>query len=366
MEEILASIRRIISEDAGPAPFAAEPVRKAAAPQATNARAQDYALPPARGFGRDGVAAPSLAPLAQPVAAAAPAPRAIDTVPTAAAPAFTQPLAADDDDILDLDASYASVTRRPVAPPPAASPIAEAPAPRLAVPEVFAAEPGAAPEAVAVVAPEEPVFELTPTSAAADMPPDELLQPDPEPMPLAAAAATRTIDISEPMHAEPAMDLPAAAPVFLAEPVSVAEPVFLAEAVPVASMAAPSVAAETPREAPAAVVDAPVAIDMTPAAAMAAVHDRSLPELAAPVPVMVAEPVAAVMSTASAVMELPEVATAPVLVAVSMIPPPMAAAQAVPRTMEDMVAEMLRPMLREWLDSNMPRIVEKAIGKPGE
>lgn len=31
------------------------------------------------------------------------------------------------------------------------------------------------------------------------------------------------------------------------------------------------------------------------------------------------------------------------------------------RTLEDTVAEMLRPMLREWLDTNMPRIVEKAI-----
>lgn len=32
-----------------------------------------------------------------------------------------------------------------------------------------------------------------------------------------------------------------------------------------------------------------------------------------------------------------------------------------PRTLEDTVAELLRPMLREWLDSNLPRIVEKAI-----
>lgn len=31
------------------------------------------------------------------------------------------------------------------------------------------------------------------------------------------------------------------------------------------------------------------------------------------------------------------------------------------RTMEDTVAELLRPMLRQWLDANMPRIVEKAL-----
>ncbi|MEL6372753.1 MAG: DUF2497 domain-containing protein [Pseudomonadota bacterium] len=31
------------------------------------------------------------------------------------------------------------------------------------------------------------------------------------------------------------------------------------------------------------------------------------------------------------------------------------------RSLEDAVAELLRPMLREWLDANMPRIVEKAL-----
>ena len=31
------------------------------------------------------------------------------------------------------------------------------------------------------------------------------------------------------------------------------------------------------------------------------------------------------------------------------------------RTLEDTVAELLRPMLRQWLDENMPRIVEKAL-----
>jgi cell pole-organizing protein PopZ len=31
------------------------------------------------------------------------------------------------------------------------------------------------------------------------------------------------------------------------------------------------------------------------------------------------------------------------------------------RTLEDTVAEMLRPMLKQWLDTNMPRIVEKAL-----
>ncbi len=32
-----------------------------------------------------------------------------------------------------------------------------------------------------------------------------------------------------------------------------------------------------------------------------------------------------------------------------------------PKTIEDMVAEMLRPMLHEWLEANLPRIVENAL-----
>ncbi len=33
------------------------------------------------------------------------------------------------------------------------------------------------------------------------------------------------------------------------------------------------------------------------------------------------------------------------------------------RTMEDTVAELLRPMLRSWLAENMPKIVERALRK---
>ena len=33
------------------------------------------------------------------------------------------------------------------------------------------------------------------------------------------------------------------------------------------------------------------------------------------------------------------------------------------RSMEDTVAELLRPMLRNWLAENMPKIVERALRK---
>jgi len=49
-------------------------------------------------------------------------------------------------------------------------------------------------------------------------------------------------------------------------------------------------------------------------------------------------------------------------------PSPAPVAQAVaaetagaPRTLEDTVSELLRPMLRQWLDQNMPRVLEKAL-----
>ncbi len=31
------------------------------------------------------------------------------------------------------------------------------------------------------------------------------------------------------------------------------------------------------------------------------------------------------------------------------------------RSLEDVVAEMLRPMLREWMDSHLPNIVERLV-----
>jgi cell pole-organizing protein PopZ len=32
-------------------------------------------------------------------------------------------------------------------------------------------------------------------------------------------------------------------------------------------------------------------------------------------------------------------------------------------TIEDIMKEMLRPMLREWLDANLPQVIEKLVQK---
>ena len=62
----------------------------------------------------------------------------------------------------------------------------------------------------------------------------------------------------------------------------------------------------------------------------------------------VAKPAPAPKPTVSAAESAPEVKPSPVEMATG-------------RTLEDTVADLLRPMLRDWLDANMPRIVEKAL-----
>ena len=33
------------------------------------------------------------------------------------------------------------------------------------------------------------------------------------------------------------------------------------------------------------------------------------------------------------------------------------------RTLEDLVKEIMRPMIKEWLDSNLPPLVERLVGR---
>ncbi|KGM32560.1 DUF2497 domain-containing protein, partial [Inquilinus limosus] len=40
-------------------------------------------------------------------------------------------------------------------------------------------------------------------------------------------------------------------------------------------------------------------------------------------------------------------------------PPPAAVHKS--QTVDDLVRELLRPMLKEWLDANLPRLVEQAV-----
>jgi hypothetical protein len=51
----------------------------------------------------------------------------------------------------------------------------------------------------------------------------------------------------------------------------------------------------------------------------------------------------------------------PASAAAATAPAPAPAPHEAVRTLEETVSELLRPMLRQWLDANMPRIVEKAL-----
>lgn len=326
MEEILASIRRIISEDAGPAAFAAEPARKpTAAASPPPVRPVDFGQLPIPAFTATVRPAAVVTPSAPPFAVAA----QLAPVP---------PAATDDDDILDLDASYAAVTRRPPAE-------AAGPAPTLAlVREAIVTGPA------------------IPAPALVDAAPlDELLQPDPDPMPEPLAAAPEpeaapvlasppsvpgpvqaaALDISEPVRAESAVVAGPPAAEISAPVLVLAEQVVAAETAPPAYTSAMATILVEP-------LAAALPVDLTPAAAMAEAVAHRAPEIAAALAPAEVAPVVA--------------APAPAVIA----PPPIAAAPVAARTMEDMVAEMLRPMLRDWLDSNMPRIIEKTLAKPGE
>lgn len=79
------------------------------------------------------------------------------------------------------------------------------------------------------------------------------------------------------------------------------------------------------------------------------------PKRVIPVPVSPASPAAV---SAVSVASTPSSGNPPASVAAAV---PHSAPAAGVQTLEDTVARLLRPMLRQWLDDNMPRIVEKAF-----
>ena len=316
MEEILASIRRIISEDSVHGKSApAEPPRAAAAPSMRQAQAT-----PAP------VASPR-APLQEPV-------NVQDAEP--------------EDDILDLGATYASVTRSPQPATPPAAPawtMPLSPAPFFAAPQPVAKAPPAVPSPVAEVF-SQPMAEPAPTLYTPPPLPQTLEEPEP------AMAAAGTVP-----DAPTAFAIEGAAPdIAVPEIPSPESPAFGAENAPVAF--ATEIAAAPANEDSLASASEPIAgyIDM-PAVELVPVETAPAGAEAPPVLVQVAEPALAPVSVvAQPVAGLP---------AAAIMTAPAFAEPAAPgkRTLEDAVADMLKPMLQDWLDKNMPRIIEKAMAK---
>ena len=144
----------------------------------------------------------------------------------------------------------------------------------------------------------------------------------------------------------------------------------LAVGAPVKAEATPAVAVAQPEVAAAPVVVAEIATPVLPPEPMSMpveaanngvpAHPSVVAEASVEAEIAEGHPASAVKAEPIAVVA--PVPTPVVRVAEPAVAAEPAAASAVPmRTMEDTVAELLRPMLREWLDNNMPRIVEKAM-----
>ena len=215
----------------------------------------------------------------------------------------------------------------------------------------------------------------------------------PEP---AAAAARETATAEGASAAGPAQDLRTAEDVLgalaagLAAATAIPEP---AQAEPAARGVADQSAADDTASTPAVAAFAPAATDIavtTPsAAAVAAVGELAAPDAApagvaaeqrvvetatampivaaaAPPPAAgVSDPLPVADSVRETVTEpatVPPVAVpinaAPEIIA---MPPAQVAPAASAETFEETVAGMLRPLLREWIDTNMPRMMEKAL-----
>jgi cell pole-organizing protein PopZ len=412
MDEILASIRKIISEDPKPAPAAA-PARAPATDGMLNAAQSARSAPPAR---------PSAASSG-------------DASETHRTLRMTKP--ALDDDILDLDdeerapatGSAAEPAAHTVAgtaapqpsdpdpparsglndmwtprqwPKPAAAPIAAITVPQAgnAPPGAFAAVAAADPAEARLEAAMAALGQSLATPQQADLPPKPIVVATaPKASPpggpridvvavvnaaTRAALAQRSADeqMAMPVSAMP-LALPPATPSPspeaappMAEPAAVAQPALAPVS---AAKSAPSwPPATAPGVAPAvnAAVEAAVAAARTaPVRADVksggAVTGHSEPATAAPMAIQAAAPPTA-QARAQVTTQVATRATAPSTAAHDgrngggntaefdrspAFPPAAAGVQ----TLEDTVARLLRPMLRQWLDDNMPRIVEKAF-----
>lgn len=142
---------------------------------------------------------------------------------------------------------------------------------------------------------------------------------------------------------------------------------------PAAKVSAPSVAAHPQKQEPLAEKSEALEVAAVPPTAKSSVVQA--PEVvtvkADEAPLISADappPISAALPAEPAHVDKP-VVPAPVappaeakVVAVASAPAASAAIAGLPvRSLEDTVSELLRPMLREWLDKNMPRIVESAL-----
>jgi cell pole-organizing protein PopZ len=128
------------------------------------------------------------------------------------------------------------------------------------------------------------------------------------------------------------------------------------------AMTAPAPSAPAVSPASASVADVPAAsaraLDDLVAELNSVAHVPA--ESAAPAPVMLSEPLAPAPAPTAQSEPAPSTQTAAALSATATGTEAASKASA-SRSFEDVVADMLRPLLEKWIDENMPRIVERAL-----
>jgi cell pole-organizing protein PopZ len=249
-------------------------------------------------------------------------------------------------------------------------------------------KPGAAPAAAPV---EPPTLDAAPPLRSAGVNGHGLDQPEP------AKPETKQVDVQEPapiVQPEPVIEKAAAPEPKPAletkptiEPKPAPEPQAVAPAAPVApavrrqpasfasvfprperrvplhaqSAAAPIPAPVAPTPAPIAEASPSPVTHMNGNTPTEVAASQALEKLAAGL----SEPPAPIPTEASLVPAAAAPPPVPVQVAavvkVESAPAPAPAAAAPARTLEDAVTDMLRPMLEKWVEANMPRLMEKAL-----
>jgi cell pole-organizing protein PopZ len=179
------------------------------------------------------------------------------------------------------------------------------------------------------------------------------------PLPPRTTLFSRPLSANKPDTAPPAAPSPGGSSAI--PPADRSRPAFGANASPPAPPAAPR--APTLPLAAAQVAASASALDAL-AAGFAASNAHAPPTASA-----ASSPAA--MPTSPALVAQPAALIEPVAAGPSASAPAQGvpAASSQPRTLEDMVADMVKPMLQKWLTDNMPRIIEKALrseaGQPG-
>ena len=211
---------------------------------------------------------------------------------------------------------------------------------------------------------------VAPVSALDVMPAEPVSRRDATPPADAQSVATAAVASAPSVGAEP--HAPAAVPT-LPNAVAAMHPVVAAVVPDLAGMDVPEpaagsiapVAPESVGAVPSALVAVAtglVAVDG--ASADAGARASTAPAVAAGKSVDHAEPVAAAVGpVVTALAGQPSVVGPAAAAGATEMPVAVAAPSTVPanRGFEDAVSEMLRPMLRQWLDANMPKLVEKAL-----